>query len=122
MAPVLNKIPIWFKAIVIVLLIWNLMGVLNFVMQLYMTEEAIALPENQQIFYSEFTWLSKLAFAMGVFGGTLGCIALLAKKESCHKKLSGFLFIGIIIQMNHNLGLANGGEIQSYILVCLVYS
>ena len=51
MATVLNKIPIWFKAIVIVLLIWNLMGVFNFVMQLYMTEEAIlALPENQQIF------------------------------------------------------------------------
>ena len=115
MIPALNKISTWFKATVIVLLIWNLMGVLNFVMQLYMTEEAIlALPENQQIFYSEFTWLSKLAFAMGVFGGTLGCIALLAKKKVA-LKLFWISFIGIIIQMNHNLGLANGGEIQSYI-------
>ena len=115
MIPALNKISTWFKATVIVLLIWNLMGVLNFVMQLNMTEEAIlVLPENQQIFHREFTWLSKLAFAMGVFGGTLGCIALLAKKKVAIK-LFWISFIGIIIQMNHNLGLANGGEMQNYI-------
>lgn len=113
---VLNKIPTWFKVTVIVLLIWNLMGVLNFVMQLGMSEaDILALPENQQIFYSEFTWLSKLAFAMGVFGGTLGCVALLAKKKNA-MKLFWISFVGIIIQMNHNLGLANGGEMQNYIL------
>lgn len=116
MTPVLNKIPTWFKATVIVLLIWNLMGVLNFVVQLNMTEaDILALPENQQIFYAEFTILSKIAFAMGVFGGTLGCIALLAKKKVA-MKLFWISFIGIIIQMNHNLGLANGGEMQNYIL------
>jgi len=113
---VLNKIPTWFKVTVIVLLIWNLMGVLNFVMQWTMTEvDILALPENQQIFYTEFSLLSKIAFAMGVFGGSLGCIALLAKKKIA-MKLFWISFIGIVLQMNHNLGLANGGEMQSTII------
>jgi len=112
----LNKIPSWFKVTVIVLLIWNLVGVLNFAIQWTMTEvDILALPENQQIFYSEFTLLSKIAFAMGVFGGSLGCVALLAKKKIV-MKLFWISFIGIILQMNHNLGLANGGEMQSTII------
>ena len=113
---VLNKIPTWFKATVIVLLIWNLMCVLNFVMQWTMTEaDILALPENQQIFYVVFTLLSKIAFGMGVFGGLLGCFALLAKKRIA-MKLFWISFIGIVLQMNHNLGLANGGEMQSTII------
>tara|TARA_B100000780_G_C20969891_1_gene387242 strand:+ start:502 stop:741 length:240 start_codon:yes stop_codon:yes gene_type:complete len=51
---------------------------------------------------------------MGVFGGTFGCIALLAKK-SITSKLFWISFIGIILQANHNLGLANGGEMQTTI-------
>jgi len=91
------------------------MGVLNFVMQWTMTEaDILALPENQQIFYIEFTFLSKIAFGMGVFGGLLGCVALLAKKRIA-MKLFWISFIGIVLQMNHNLGLANGGEMQSTI-------
>ena len=61
-------------------------------MQLNMTKEAIlVLPENQQIFHREFTWLSKLAFAMGVFGGTLGCVTF-GEKESC-QNFSEFLLL-----------------------------
>ena len=111
-----QQTPTWFKVSVIVLLIWNLMGVFNFVMQWAMTEaDILALPENQQIFYAEFTILSKIAFAMGVFGGSLGCIALLAKKKIA-MSLFWISFIGIVLQMNHNLGLADGGEMQNYVL------
>ena len=112
----LQKTPNWFTATIIVLLIWNLMGVLNFGMQWTMTEADILLvPENQQIFYTKFSLLSKTAFALGVFGGTLGCIALLLKK-SIASKLFWISFIGIILQANHNLELANGGEMQSTII------
>ena len=111
----LQKAPTWFKVTIAVLLLWNLMGVLNFGMQWTMMEEDILmLPENQQIFYLEVTLLSKIYFAMGVFGGTFGCIALLAKK-SIASKLFWISFIGIILQANHNLGLANGGEMQTTI-------
>lgn len=112
----LQKTPNWFTATIIVLLIWNLMGVLNFGMQWTMTEaDILLLPENQQIFYTKFSLLSKTAFALGVFGGTLGCIALLLKK-SIASKLFWISFIGIILQANHNLELANGGEMQSTII------
>ncbi len=112
----LQKTPNWFKGTIIVLLIWNLMGILNFIIQFTMTEaDVLLLPENQQIFYTKFSLLSKTAFAMGVFGGTLGCIALLLKK-SIASKLFWISFIGIILQANHNLELANGGEMQSTII------
>ena len=112
----LQKTPNWFKGTIIVLLIWNIIGVLNFAMQWTMTEaDIILLPENQQIFYTEFTLLSKVAFGMGVIGGCLGCIALLLKK-SIASKLFWISFIGIILQTNHNLELANGGEMQSTII------
>jgi len=110
-----QQTPTWFKVTVIVLLIWNLMGVLNFVMQWTMTETAIlAVPEDHQIFYSKITWLSQLAFAMGVFGASAGCIALLAKKKIA-LKLFWISFIGIIIQTNHNLA-TDTGEMRSTII------
>ena len=52
---------------------------------------------------------------MGVFGGTLGCVALLAKKKIA-MKLFWISFIGIVLQKNHNLGLANDSEMQSTII------
>ena len=86
----LQKAPTWFKVTIAVLLLWNLMGVLNFVMQWTMTEEDILLlPENQQLFYLEVTLLSKIYFAMGVFGGTFGCIAFWQKRASL-QNYSGF--------------------------------
>jgi len=90
----LQKTPNWFTATIIVLLIWNLMGVLNFGMQWTMTEaDILLLPENQQIFYTKFSLLSKTAFALGVFGGTLGCIALLLKKSIASKLSIKYLLI-----------------------------
>jgi hypothetical protein len=52
---------------------------------------------------------------MGVFGGTLGCVALLAKKKIA-MKLFWISFIEIVLQKNHNLGLANDSEMQSTII------
>lgn len=44
----LQKGPTWFKLTIAVLLLWNLMGVLNFVMQWTMTKEDILmLTENE---------------------------------------------------------------------------
>lgn len=115
MTTTINKAPKWFLITVILLLIWNLFGIMNFIMQLNMTEEMIAsLPLEQQKFYTEFTLLSKSAFAAGVFGGALGCIALLFKR-SIAKTLFWISFIGIIIQTNHNLSI-DTGEIQSTII------
>lgn len=115
MATIINKAPKWFLITSILLLLWNLMGVLNFIAQLNMTDAMIAaLPAAQQKFYTEFSLLSKAAFAAGVFGGTLGCIALLFKRRIAIL-FFWISFVGIIIQTNHNLGI-DTGEMQSTII------
>ncbi len=77
-----NKPTSVFWIISIVALIWNIMGVMAYLGQAYMTDEALALlPEAEQNFYSNMpAWVTG-AFAIAVFAGLLGCIALLLRKK-----------------------------------------
>ncbi len=73
--------PAWFWVVSIVALVWNLIGLAAFVMQVLMTEEAIAaLPEEQQPLYESIPVWATLAFAVATIGGTLGCVGLLKRK------------------------------------------
>ena len=84
-------------------LVWNLMGVFNYLTQAFMTNEVLAsLPEDQQLLYEDVPAWVTAAFATAVFSGTLGAILLLLKK----KVASNFFilsFVGIIIQMTYCL-------------------
>ena len=84
-------------------LVWNLMGVFNYLTQAFMTNEVLAsLPEDQQLLYEDVPAWVTAAFATAVFSGTLGALLLLLKK----KKASTFFilsFVGIIIQMTYGL-------------------
>tara|TARA_B110000977_G_scaffold94896_1_gene125375 strand:- start:122 stop:550 length:429 start_codon:yes stop_codon:yes gene_type:complete len=112
------KSPFWFRAlIIIILLLWNLMGILNFFFQLNITKaDVLLLPESQKIFHTETTCISIISFAMGVFGGFIGCFALLTKRKTA-LKFFWISFIGILLHMNHNLTLSKGGEMESQILL-----
>ena len=61
------QLPKWFKAVVALALVWNLMGIFNFYTQITLTEEAIAaLPlAEQQLMNTTPLW-SLIAFAIGV--------------------------------------------------------
>ncbi len=77
-----NKPPKWFWAISIIGLIWNIMGVAAYLGQAYMTDEALAaLPEGDQNFYNNMPAWVTAVFAIAVFSGALGCIALLLRKK-----------------------------------------
>ena len=77
-----NKPNAVFWVIGIIALIWNIMGVGAYLAQAYMTDEALTLlPEGDQNFYNELpAWVTG-AFAIAVFAGLLGCIALLMRKK-----------------------------------------
>jgi len=77
-----NKFPVWFWGIGIIALIWNIMGVIAYLGQAYMTEEMLnAMPEaDQNLYYNTPAWVTAV-FAIAVFSGVLGCIALLLKKK-----------------------------------------
>lgn len=75
------KIPIGFWGLAIICLVWNLLGVMAYIAQVTMSPEALAaLPEAERaLFESTPAWVNGV-FALSVFGGTLGCIALLLRQ------------------------------------------
>ena len=74
--------PVWFWVISVVALLWYLMDTSAFFMRLFITDDAIrAMPENQQHLYQIIPLWVNIVFAFEVFGGTLGCIALLFRKK-----------------------------------------
>ncbi|MGY3794325.1 hypothetical protein [uncultured Aquimarina sp.] len=76
------KIPIWFWIISVIALLWNLMGVMAYLAQAYMTDEILkTMPEADQNFYNNIPAWVTAVFAIAVFSGTLGSIALLIKKK-----------------------------------------
>ncbi|MGI9317088.1 MAG: hypothetical protein ACR2QW_07135 [bacterium] len=79
-----NKVSpsVWFWVVSIVALLWYLMDTFAFFMRAFMTQEVIkTMPENQQHFYQNIPIWVNIVFACEVFGGTLGCIALLLRKK-----------------------------------------
>jgi hypothetical protein len=74
--------PTSFWVIAVVALLWNLLGVVMFVMQVGMSPETIAaLPVDQRSLYEAAPPWVNIAFGVAVFGGVLGALGLLMKKR-----------------------------------------
>lgn len=92
-----------FWVISIIALVWNAMGVNQYIQQAYMTDAFKAMYNEEQLemITSSPSWVTAV-FALAVFGGIFGSIALLLRK-----KIARILFIisliGILAQMYHNL-------------------
>lgn len=82
----LNKPPIWFWIVSVLALLWNGAGVMAYIGRAFITDDIIAqLPKEQQAeFLVEYPAWYTAAFALAVFCGALGCIALLIKKKWAH--------------------------------------
>ncbi|WP_299527528.1 hypothetical protein [uncultured Lutibacter sp.] len=78
----LNKPTPTFWVIGVAALFWNIMGVAAYIGQAYMTDEILsALPEADQLYYTNVPAWVTAAFAIAVFAGFVGCIALLIRKK-----------------------------------------
>ncbi|MBD9478795.1 hypothetical protein [Pseudoxanthomonas sp. PXM02] len=77
-----GKLSVGYWIIAVFALIWNMIGVAMWYLQISMTPEQLAmLPEAQrQVYEGTPGWLN-IAFAAAVFAGVLGSIGLLAKKR-----------------------------------------
>ncbi|NLB57669.1 MAG: hypothetical protein GX805_04265 [Gammaproteobacteria bacterium] len=78
----ISKAPASLRVIGWLALFWNLVGVVMFIMQTGLTTEQIAaMPEERRMVYEAMPpWLT-VAYAVGVFGGTLGSFGLLVRKR-----------------------------------------
>lgn len=106
-----NKPAKSFWVIGILALIWNILGVLAYLGQAFMTNEMIAaLPEDQQTLLENTPAWVTAAFAIAVWGGLLGCILLLMKKKIA-KTIFVISLIGIIVQMIYNFFVSGAMDV-----------
>lgn len=106
-----SNAPKWFSIVAIILLIWNLLGVMAFIMQMMMTPEDIAaLPQAEQELYANVPTWAIVAFACAVFGGALGCLLLVLKKSSALYLLV-LSVLGVCVQMYHSFFISNSIEV-----------
>jgi hypothetical protein len=101
-----------------VALIWNVLGCINFFVQMDPDALAAYREVERAIVEGRPTWATA-AFAIAVFGGAFGCLLLLLRKSAAF-----YLFIasllGVIVTMTHTLGVGIDfglGEILGIILM-----
>jgi len=106
-----------FWIIIVVTLIFNVMGVINYFVQMN-ADSLASFPESYRpIIEGRPAWATG-AFAIAVFGGSLGCILLLLKKSAAFYVLIASLF-GVIVTMMHIFGVAGFSSFEIWIGVLM---
>ena len=105
------KAPVWFLVLAAVLLGWNLMGVMAYIMQVTMSPDVLAaLPDAQRELIKNTPKWATAAFAIAVNGGALGCLLLLIRSN-----LAGLLLklslVGVLVQMFHAFFISESFEV-----------
>ncbi|MDH3697955.1 MAG: hypothetical protein OEQ81_04770 [Flavobacteriaceae bacterium] len=119
-----TKPNVWFWIISVVGLIWNGMGAMNYLAQTSMSDAYKAEIPAEQLAIIEATpaWVTG-AFALAVWGGVLGCIALLLRKKWA-KPILVVSLIGILGQMGYLWFMTSAveafGTVQGIVLPALV--
>jgi hypothetical protein len=118
------KPPAWFWIVSVVALLWNTMGVIAYLGSAFMTDEIKAeLPAEQLTLMENTPAWATAAFAVAVWGGLLGCIALLLRKKWA-KTLFVISLAGILVQMSHSFFMTNAaevyGQVQGMIMPLLI--
>ena len=94
-----------FWAITVVALIWNVLGGVNFFAQ--MDADTVAtFPESHRAIIEGRPIWATAGFALGVFGGSFGCVLLLLRKSAA---LYVFILslLGMIVTMIHTIGVGS---------------
>jgi hypothetical protein len=113
-----NKVHWSFWLISIFMLIWNILGCINFIVQMNPKIVSSYRETEQAIIQGRPLWAT-VGFAVAVFGGSLGCILLLLRKPAAFHLFVASL-IGVVVTMVHSLTLNINfgiGEIIGIILM-----
>ncbi|RJF92900.1 hypothetical protein [Sphingomonas cavernae] len=105
------KVPTWFWVVAVLALLWELMGVAAYVSDVTMTQaDLAALPEGQRQLYATMPPWVTAAYAIAVFGGALGAMALLMRRNWA-RMLFIISMIAVICQFGWSFGIARAHEI-----------
>jgi hypothetical protein len=97
----------YLKTILIILLVWNIIGILFFLQDVFLDPKILT--ENQLEFRSRFPFWIKIIYAVAVFGGTIGTFGLIKRKSWSHSIVIVSM-LAVIIQMYHSIFIANSLE------------
>jgi len=100
-----------FWVISILAIIWNLIGVIVYLGQAYMTDDMKALMTEEQLAIIENSpiWATA-AFAIAVWFGLLGSILLTLRKK-LSKSVLYISLLGVIVQLIYNFFMSNALEV-----------
>ncbi len=106
-----SKPPVWFWIVSVLALLWNLMGVMNYLGTAFMKEAIMAEMTAEQVSLMESTpaWVTA-AFAIAVWFGAAGCIGLLLRKKWAKSAL-GMSLIGVLVQTGYGFFMTNASEV-----------
>ena len=117
------KLPATFWIISVVALLWNLLGMMAFFVQLMLTDEAIAaLPEAERALYEATPGWLNIVYGIAVIAGTLGSISLIIKK-SWAIPLFLVSLVAVLLQMSYSIFLTDAYSVygfQSLVMPILV--
>ncbi|MCX7548422.1 hypothetical protein OS188_10715 [Xanthomarina sp. F1114] len=114
-----NKPTLWFWIVGVVALVWNLLGVIAYLKQTFISDiKLVSLSKAEQALYTNVPIWATIAFAIAVFSGVLGSIALLFRK-----KIAIIFFIisliGIIVQMNYSFFESKAKEVYGPMVIAI---
>jgi hypothetical protein len=102
-----TKPPLWFWIVSVLLLAWNGMGVMAYIQQATITQEAVqAMPAAERALLLARPAWATAAFAVAVFGGVVGCLLLLVRSRRALPMLLVSL-IGVVAQMTYQFVIAD---------------
>jgi len=109
----------WFKAVAVAALLWNLLGCFAFVSDMRLAPEDVAkLTEAQRALYAARPGWAVAATAIAVIGGALGAVGLLLGRKWAFILLVLSL-IGILIQDYGLFVLADGATLAGPVAVVM---
>lgn len=107
-----SKAPIWFWIVGVIALLWNLMGLMAYVMQMTMSEEAMTkFSEAEQELFKNVPVFVYVFFGLAVIGGVLGCVLLLMRNKLAIPVLALSL-LGVLVQYGHMFFMTNTIEVM----------
>jgi hypothetical protein len=97
----MNKPARGFWIVSVLALVWNLIGVASYLMTTAMGPDTLnAMSEAERSLYTDVPPWATAAFAIAVFGGLLGCVALLLRKAWA-VPVFVISLVAILVQMGH---------------------
>lgn len=105
------KPPTWFWVVSVIALLWNLMGVFNYLNQAFNKQLILeGLDQAQREVFEGIPAWATAAFAIAVFSGTLASIGLLLRKKWA-RPLFILSLIAAVAQFGHWLFISNAVEV-----------